>query len=55
MQVLVLVLSLSFSKLINLSLTLVLLVLVRYDATENCTVTDLSQQRRILKRRYGLK
>lgn len=28
--------------------------IVRYDATENCLVTDLSHQRRILKRRYYL-
>ncbi|XP_057957989.1 uncharacterized protein LOC131150926 isoform X2 [Malania oleifera] len=28
--------------------------IVRYDATENCLVTDLSPQRRILKRRYYL-
>ena len=27
-------------------------VLVRCDATENCLVTDVSQQKRILKRRY---
>jgi hypothetical protein len=33
-------------------LIMVLLVLVRYDATKNQMVTDLSQQRRILKRRY---
>ena len=29
-------------------------VLVRYDATENCLVTDVSQQKRILKRRYDM-
>lgn len=29
-----------------------LLVLVRYDATKSQMVADLSQQRRILKRRY---
>ncbi|KAL5576263.1 hypothetical protein UlMin_017962 [Ulmus minor] len=28
--------------------------IVRYDATANCMVTDLSQQKRILKRRYYL-
>ncbi|KAM4105852.1 hypothetical protein ACB094_04G023800 [Castanea mollissima] len=28
--------------------------IVRYDATENCLVTDVSQQKRILKRRYYL-
>ncbi|KAF4357360.1 uncharacterized protein LOC115697872 isoform X1 [Cannabis sativa] len=28
--------------------------IIRYDATDNCMVTDLSQQKRILKRRYYL-
>ncbi|KAL9323185.1 hypothetical protein ACSQ67_011238 [Phaseolus vulgaris] len=33
---------------------LIIMVLVRYDANENQMVTDLFQQRRILKRRYYL-
>lgn len=35
-------------------LILLAFVSVRYDATENRLITDLSQQRRILKRRYYL-
>ena len=29
-------------------------ILVRYDATENCLVMDVSQQKKILKRRYEM-
>ncbi|XP_057725665.1 uncharacterized protein LOC130941251 [Arachis stenosperma] len=38
----------------NIVLTFNVCEIVRYDATENQVMTDLSQQRRILKRRYYL-
>ncbi|GFP79145.1 diphthamide biosynthesis protein 2 [Phtheirospermum japonicum] len=38
----------------NVVLTFNSCEIVRYDATEDCLITDLSQQKRILKRRYYL-